>query len=537
MKTPLHTLAAAALVCATACTNLDETVYDQFTADDYYENFTEEDIPAAIGTVYSDLRSLYAGWSAHTEGCWLFTNEETGDCWLTPARGSDCWYDGGIYQRLNNHTWNIDDAHILYNWRKAYTGINTCNRLMYEFGNAAIDPDDKEKLMAELHVARAFWYYVLCDMYGNVPLVTRYDTPEGYLPETAPRKEIFDFVVREIADHRDLLAEKSYGRWDYYAATTLLAKVYLNAEAWVGEAHWDEVIDLCDEVISSKHYSLDNDYKQIFVTDNENSPEIIMAVCNDEVYDEDNPFLIHLWSHHWNFRYHYDTETSFWGGCCAEPAFANSYDPDDTRFEDSWYEGPLYDNTGELTGVPGTPITCDGKLPSDKGLPLVYTRDVRLLTDDPSCQTGEGDGVRMVKYEIKKKAKNRLSNDFVLLRYADVLFMKAEALYRKQGRTADGTIVGLINDVRRRAFNDFTSDKMLQVSQLDDERFLQEYAWEFCQEGYRRQQLIRFGVFTTRKWYGHATAGEDDHLLLFPIPRDELLANEKLAQNPGYPRL
>ena len=87
--------------------------------------------------------------------------------------------------------------------------------------------------------------------------------------------------------------------------------------------------------------------------------------------------------------------------------------------------------------------------------------------------------MRMNKYEIKKKAKNLLSNDFVIFRYADVLFMKAEALWRQKGKTADGTIVGLINDVRRRAFADFTSTKMLQVSQLDDERFLQEYAWSF----------------------------------------------------------
>ncbi|MCD8275264.1 MAG: RagB/SusD family nutrient uptake outer membrane protein, partial [Alistipes sp.] len=122
-------------------------------------------------------------------------------------------------------------------------------------------------------------------------------------------------------------------------------------------------------------------------------------------------------------------------------------------------------------------------------------------------------------------------------RYADVLFMTAAALGRQNGKAADAVIVGLINDVRRRAFADFSSSKMLQVSQLDDDRFLQEYAWEFCQEGHRRQQLIRFGVFTTKKWFQHEAIGEDDHVTVFPIPRDELLANEKLQQNDGYPRL
>ena len=252
MKKLIYILTAAALVQA-ACTNLDERVYDQLTADDYFDNFTEEDIPAALGSVYSDLRTLYAGDNVHTEGCWLYTNEETGDGWVTPSRGG-AWYDGGIYQRLNNHTWKIDDAHVLGNWRKAYAAINTCNRLMYEFGSADIKPESKEKLMAELHVARAFWYYVLCDMYGNVPLVTKYDVPKGWLPETAPRKDIFEFVVKEIKDNRGLLTEKGYGRWDYYAATMLLAKVYLNAEVRVGATYWQEGVDLCDEIIDPKKY-------------------------------------------------------------------------------------------------------------------------------------------------------------------------------------------------------------------------------------------------------------------------------------------
>lgn len=542
MKKTIY-LTIAAAILPISCVNLDEKVYDQLTSDEYFENFSEADIPSALGTIYLDLRKLYAGNSVHTEGCWLYTNEETGDGWVTPSRGGD-WYDGGIYQRLNQHKWNIDDAHILNNWRKAYQAINTCNRLMFEFESAGINNDTKEKLMAEIRVARAFWYYVLCDMYGNVPLVTKYDVPEGFLPETTSRKDIFDFVVTEISTNRGLLPEKSYGRWDYWSATMLLAKMYINAEAWLKEDMdpeldpWTRTIELCDEIIESKQYSLDNDYKQVFVTENQNSPEIILAACNDEVYDSAAPFRMHLWTHHWNYRYHHDTETFFWGGCCATPDLANSYDPDDTRFEDSWIEGPLFDNTGELTGTAGSPILCDPKDPKDAGKQLIYTKDIPIYNPGaPERMTGEGAGVRMGKYELKKKAKNLLSNDFIVFRYADVLFMKAEAIYRQNGG-ADDTVVGLINDVRRRAFNDFSEEKKLSVASLDDERFLQEYAWEFCQEGYRRQQLIRFGAFTTKSWFDHnADGAEKAYLEVFPIPRDEILANEKLTQNDGYPRL
>ncbi len=533
----LHIISiACGLMLFAGCTNLDEEIYDQLTAEKYFENFSEDDIPGAIGAVYSDLRTLYSGSGAHTGGCWLYTSEESADSWITPSRGG-AWYDGGIYQRLNEHKWKIDDQHFLGNWRRAYSGINTCNRLIYQFENAAMDADTKSKLMAELHVARAFWYYILCDLFGNVPIVTKYDVPDGWLPETSTRQEVFDFIVKEITENRALLSQKGYCRWDYYAATTLLAKVYLNGEAWTGKSYWQEVVDLCDEIINSKKYSLDSDYKQVFVTENQNSPEIIMAAANDEVYDS-APFLIHLWSHHWNFRYHQDTITFYWGGCCASPELANSYDPDDLRFGYSWLEGQLYDNTGELTGIAGSPIMCDPKDPKDAGKPLVYTRAVPIYNPGkPESQTGEGTGVRMIKYEIKKKAQWALSNDFIIFRYADVLFMKAEALWNKNGKAADATITGLINDVRRRAFTDFSGDKVLQPSQLDRDRFLNEYAWEFCQEGYRRQQLIRFGVFTTMKWWCHDGVGEDAHLNVFPIPRSEILSNPKLKQNDGYPSL
>lgn len=517
-----------------ACTNLDEVIYDQLTADEYFKNFTADDIPAAIGSIYSDLRTLYAGGSAHTNGCWLYTNEESADCWITPSRGG-AWYDGGIYQRLNSHTWQIDDAHILGNWRKAYAAINTCNRLMYEFEDANIKQENKDKLFAEIRIARAFWYYILCDMYGNVPLVLKYDVPKGWLPETTARKEIYEFIINEIKTCRSFLTTKGYGRWDYYAATMLLAKVYLNGEVWIGQSYWQNVIDLCDEIIDSNKYSLDAKYKQIFITTNENSPEIILAACNDDVYDSAMPFCMHLWTHHWNYRYHINSETFYWGGCCATPDLANSYHPDDTRFIDSWAEGPLYDNTGELTGIPGTAIMCDPKDPKDQGRPLEYTRDIPIYNiGKPEMMTGEGAGVRMQKYEIKTKAKNRLSNDFVIFRLADVYFMKAEAMWRDNGKVANSTIVKLINDVRRRAFNDFSGTKMLSVENLNQERFLMEYAWEFCQEGHRRQQLVRFGAFVTRTWFQHKASGSE-HLNVFPIPREELIANDKLKQNSGYP--
>lgn len=535
MKNRLYRLAAVVLTVGgcLSCTDMNEVVFDQLEGEKYYENFTEKDIPSIIGPIYSDMRGLYAGWNVHKDGCWFYTGEETADIQISPHRGS-AWLDGGIFQRLNDHTWNVDDKLVLGPWRSFYAGVNTANRLIFQFSSSDIKIDDnmRRSILSELRVARAFWYYCLIDFYGNVPLVTRYDVPKGYLPETTPRKEVYQFVVDEITESIPDLEESGYCRWNHYSASTLLARVYLNSCVWNPDgdqnAAYQKVDSLCKVVMNAGVYFLENDYKDVFKTENENSPEIIMAVANDEKYHEPNPFLPHLWSLHWKSYSHLKTETKFWGGMCADPTFIDTYDKDDLRLGKSWLMGQQYDYFGDF-GPKGDKLYCDPWRPKEDGVPLNYSKN---FTPDENG-VGEQEGYRMCKYEIKAGAKSSLSNDFVLFRLADVYFMRAEALWRKNNKTATPIVVELINEVRSRAFADFKSDKKLKASQLDDERFVREYGWEFCQEGSRRQQLIRFGVFNTRTWSFH-TVGSANTRALFPIPYEERLANPKLEQNPGY---
>ncbi|WP_373831982.1 RagB/SusD family nutrient uptake outer membrane protein, partial [Bacteroides heparinolyticus] len=147
---------------------------------------------------------------------------------------------------------------------------------------------------------------------------------------------------------------------------------------------------------------------------------------------------------------------------------------------------------------------------------------------------------------------NRLSNDWPLFRYADVLMMKAESLMRS-GQAGAGE---LVSQVRARAFKNapekvrVTDDELVGGSVYDYGRrdtyqttydggadirygrFLDEIGWEFCQEGRRRQDLIRFGVFTTKAWFSHDKS--DATRELFPIPNKILLTNSNLKQNSGY---
>ncbi|RAV28212.1 RagB/SusD family nutrient uptake outer membrane protein [Sinomicrobium soli] len=495
-----------------SCTDLEETVYDQLTTDNFFK--TQEDVVAAFAPAYSGYRSLVS----NHQGSWYWLALNTVDETVTPVRGS-AWFDGGIHTRLYLHDWTNDENTIRQTWRQMYNGVNTCNRLIYQFENAEFEVPDLDAVIAELKVARAFWYYLLIDYFGNVPIVTEFDLPEGFLPETSSRAEVFDFIVTELRENMDLLSNEvnadTYGRWNRWNARHLLARMYLNAEVWSGEPMWEECKTLCEEIMGADKYHLEANYKAPFMADNENSGEITFAIPFDEVYTAgNNRFHVHMWTLHGLSRETFNAQTGFWGGISATPSFISSYDPDDLRIADSWLSGPQYASDG-------TPLYCAGWRSEDAGKPLDYTREIDDLTD-----AGEHQGYRLFKYEIEDGVMAAMNNDFVFFRYADIYFMLAECLYR-QGDAESATV--LINEVRSRAFE---TPEPLTAGMLDDDRFLDEYAWEFCQEGHRRQQLIRFGQFTTKAWSFHSPS--ESFRTLFPIPREEMLANPNLKPNPGY---
>ena len=528
MKKILYIISITFILLLPSCFDLTEEVFDQLDGDKLLSELTERDMQSITAQIYGDMRVLYAGLDAHKTGCWFYTSEESADIQITPRRGG-AWYDGGVFERLNGHAWTVDDELILGPWRQFYEGVNGCNRLIYLFEDSTLNVDAEKRIgmLSELKTARAFWYYCLIDFYGNVPLITNYDVPKGFLPETSSRDSVFRFCVDELNNSIPNLKEDGYGKWNQYAAMHLLARLYLNSEIWTGIPEWEKTDSICKLVMDSKKYKLDADYKDVFVTNNEFSPEIILAIPNDEIYHSGAPFLPHLWSFHWKTYSHLMTETKYWGGMCGESAFINSYHADDLRKVKSWLWGQQYDNLGAF-GKKGDPLLCEGWRPEDVGLPLDYQNTFTRNSQG----VGEQEGYRMFKYEVKAGAKPCLSNDFVLFRYADIYFMRAEALWRKNNKVATSMVTSLLNEVRKRSFSDYRGDKILLASQLDDTRFLNEYAWEFCQEGHRRQQLIRFGQFTTKTWMNHE--GSEAHRVLFPIPYKERLANPNLQQNDGY---
>jgi hypothetical protein len=542
-KTLLAGIIMSLMFTTHSCTDLSEEVYSDLVAEDFQP--TADDAIAILGPAYTNLREVLFYWHGYFD-----TQEECADIIVTPQRPNG-WVDGGVYRAMHEHIWDSEQSHSTRVWNRSYAGINHTNRAIYqiESGNLPMEEVEAQKTLAELKTLRAFYYYLLLDNFGNVPIIDKYDVPDDFLPTQSTRQEVFDFVIDEIESNINNLPTEvssfTYGRFAKYAAHTLLAKVYQNAEVYTGTAQWSKCIANCDTVISCGKYILEADFKNPFKTQNETSGEIIFAV---PFASKSNPFEDYGWFHLLNKTLHpgsqatYDLEVQPWGGNCAIPQFIDTYHSNDKRLAATWIMGPQFSYSGDTIY-----LSMDDARTSEQ---LNYTNTLNGIEN-----TKEEEGYRIGKFEIALGTKfGRLENDWPWFRYADILMMKAEALLRTGDASGAAT---LVTQVRGRAFDDpsdaevtgteliagssyqygFVTDGVLESNpeggaDIDYGRMLDELGWEFAAEARRRQDLIRFGVFTTKTWLSHTPNG--DHRTIFPIPESAIQTNGNLQQNPGY---
>ena len=218
-----YTGIAAFFLTSFSCTDLSEDTYSILTNEDIDFN-NEQDISRLTGYVYNHLRYTYWEWNG------LFDiQEESSDLIMTPLRIGVGWRD--LYISMHKHDFNSNIGHFSTIWDNAYSGIG--------YANTILDlPEIQENALqsARLRTMRALYYYILFDCFRNVPLETTQAVESGYLPEQASPEEVFEFVVSELnAVKEDLGTEKIYGYPNKYAAEMILAKMYLNHNAWFND--------------------------------------------------------------------------------------------------------------------------------------------------------------------------------------------------------------------------------------------------------------------------------------------------------------
>jgi len=524
----MRTAFACLTLALVACTDLTEVPYGEVT-----EKNVKPSIGSLIAPAYTPLRRVWMGWYGN-----LDFQEETADELLTPVRPNG-WYDGGTYISLHKHLWDATQGQPATLWGNAFSGINNVNRIIYQIqaGIVPVPDTSKPRLIAELRALRAYNYSLLLDNFGNVPIVTDFKATD--LPDQATRQQVYDFVVQELTSTLpDLSPAKGtamYGRMNRWAAYGILARVYLNAEVYTGTPHYDLVLPATQAIMDSGGYALEAKYRAPFARNNDKSIEIIWAVPYDAINATESNF--HMKTLKPELRFVFNLQAQPWGGSASNPQFIDTYDSLDTRLHDTWLMGPQFDAQG---------------------------RGYNFIERVPRIDSTQfNNGYPVWKYEVYAGETGASDVDYPIIRYAEVLMMRAEALLRTGQADA---AAALVTQVRQRAFAAtdparavVTGAELMTGSRYNYGwedidgvvktgpggtpvtggggdvvygRFLDELGWEFASEGHRRQDMIRFGIFTTKTWFNHAPNGA--YRTLFAIPENAMTTNSKLKQNPGY---
>ncbi|EIY25336.1 hypothetical protein HMPREF1062_04431 [Bacteroides cellulosilyticus CL02T12C19] len=527
--------------CMISCDSfLKENPRDALPEEEGYRNITELYLNA-VASLYN-----YIGGNSDSQGLQgtgrgiydlnTFTTDEA----IMPTRGGD-WYDGGFWQGLFLHKWGINNDAIQATWEYLYKVVMLSNKSLEQIESYALTHADAElpAYRAEVRALRAMYYYYLTDLFGSIPLVlsSKVASKDIVLSE---RENIFNFIFKELQEAAPLLpAQFSNRSGNYYGRLTrpvayfLLAKLALNAEIymdnnWVDDTHpdgktiffdvdgntfnaWQTVEFYCDQ-ITALGYRLESDYSANFAVYNEGSVENIFTIpMNKTLYTNQMQYLFR--SRHYNHAKALGLSGENGSSATIEALQTFGYETNeqDPRFDYCYYAGTVYDLKGNVVKL-------------DDGTALVYEPwKVKLdLSDEPYEKTA---GARMKKYEIDDKAMKDgklMENDIVLFRYADVLLMKSEAKVR-DGRNGDEEL----NQVRTRVGvpeRTATLDNILAERQL-------ELAWE----GWRRQDLIRFGQFT-RSYNSRPQLPNEEsgYTIVFPIPEKIRQMNPEWERHPGY---
>lgn len=506
------------------CTNLNVPVNSQLTGGNF--PLTSDQYIAASLPIYTQLRSQYSI-------AYWFMQELTTEEAIIPARGGN-WYDDSRYKDLHMHQYTPDHQFMETSWSWGYNGISTCNRIL-QLLTPWPDTTLRTVTMAEVRATRALYYFFMMDLYGNVPIVTSFG--DTTLPATVSRPVVFNFILNELQTVKPFLntatGTTTYGRPTKWMALALLAKLYLNAEYYTGQPMYDKAAQMCDSLILSGNFALDDNYLEMFNIDN--GPQVkdfIFAIPYDHVQAQGQ--YLARYSLHQLLSKKYSLPFIPSNAESTLPEFYALFnDATDVRNR-IWLIGPQYDYQGKPITVNTTKKGLDASYNGpDPDSPVVYqlnftpavvVKDLSLF-DIGNDQLALAEGIRCNKFYPDSTSQDRnQSNDLPVLRYADILLTKAEAELRGAPATLSQTPLSLVNMVRTRAHA--TPFSTVSLSTLLDER-----GRELAYEGWRRNDLIRFGRFEGS--WGYKTDTRVTRRL-FPIPTPERVTNPRLVQNPGY---
>lgn len=490
-------LGIALLLFNTSCEDfLEETDQSNFTQDTYFTQ--PKHAESIVNAAYADLRSTTGGGFGGAP--WMMLEFATGlaNTDLGQAQNSI---------NIRNLSNNSDNTYGGTYWTSSYRGIANANLAIKNIPTITMDESQKTKFLGEARFLRAYYYYNLVRIFGQVPLITEpvgLDS-EALYPPKSTEEEIYNLIVEDLvaAEAAGLPVTDKSGKVTTGAIKSLLSSVYLTMAGYPlqkGAEYYQKAADKAQEVIASGAYSLFTSYNDLHNEATENTGEHILMV-------QFAPFII---SSGWQtsiIPYNkgisaYSDET---GAIYANTDFVQTYEPGDKRAK----EKEFYYTEYTLSSDRNTTINLGGH--------FIYKHF------DPKAQL-----------ETTNSGLN-----WMLMRYAEVLLIYAEAANEVSGGPTPEANEA-INKIRRRA-------ELPELAGLSQQQF-REATWREKWHELSYENKTWFDMVRLRKAYNVKTGNFDDYVghqfsygpvlkereLLFPVPTAEIRNNKNLVQNTGY---
>ena len=597
MKTIKYSIIAMALgLGLSACTDLDEKVYDRIDAGVYYQN--EASVKGAVAAIYGQTSQTLAGEN------FFHLSEYPSDQITWRVWNGGLWgWDEAMKTVLSWHNWTSESTIINNAWNGAWTAIGLANLLLSDLEGlsaSGLGMTDAQlaQYVAEVRTIRAWNYYCIFELWGGaLPLNTSAssEVPGSADPDwNTSCKKIYNFIATELDETVSALAKDDanhsmVNRANQAMNRLLKARLLLNAEVFIGESHYDECESLSKEIINGTYgnYAIDDNYRNLYSMDNVKSPEVIFALAAEDGQGAANAIsnvrtMVGMWYGYADyFGQSYDG-IGAWNCVCLVPSFDNSgtvqptggsigakcfldygdklgapyerFDDRDIRKQNYTYDaatkthGPGMFLKGLMRANFGTGDVLKADADRD-GQDLVYVDQLgtflnqgRDLETVMSPRWGEtNSGVRLVKYPLYPNDDNGgfKSIDDVQFRLAEAYYNVAECEMRK-GNSAEAK--NYVDAVRARYYKSSDRSAALSIpgpgfTQFDMDWMLSEWGKEYLGEGNRRRtDLRRFDKFTQGQWWFWGRATEDG--LSLPAKRDRKyewypLPQTAISVNPG----
>ena len=457
---------------------LDEQTYSVFGPSNFYQ--TAEDAEALLNSVYAN-----AGAYRDVARDNLTLGDMTTDLMIESGGAINAQI-----QPIQDFSFPTTHPYLLSLWGRFYSAIYRANAVIDRVPAIDMDETRRAQIVAEARFLRAFSYFKLYDLFGPVPLITTSATNAADRPNRASQEEFVSFITAELEDAGAILSATTadYGRATKGATFGLLSKFQLNNKNWQAAA------DNAKKVMDLGVYNLftEGNRADLFALNNQQDDEFIFVLPFPTMPTSGlgNTYLSHAAPPGYQFKF--PNKANFAAQFKMLSDFVNTFEEGDERRDAFLFQ---------YTNGAGNEITL-----------------------------GQ-DNVRSFKYPEDPNGLGDVSgNDYPILRYADILLTRAEALNEVQGPNQES--IDLINQVRNAAgiedlpAADTSSKEALRTA------ILRERGWEFHTEGLRRQDLIRQGKFI--QFAKDRGLPAQDYQVLYPIPQSEIDKNANLEQNPGY---